>query len=135
MPQNHIFVCPHMQENGLIKKLGLISKFVLSHTGKQIITIHILPNIPIIKGHQTMKVGLVIECIMRNIFCEKLYAKCGEEGIFRAFYKNLNWAYLRINLFLLYFQVNDYQIILKPRCWPFALTLHKIFWKIKKTWN
>ena len=87
-PKSHI--CPHMQENGLIKKLGLISKFVLSHTGKQIITIHILPNIPIIKGHQTMKVGLVIECIMRNIFCEKLYAKCGEEGIFRAFYKNLN---------------------------------------------
>ena len=41
------------------------------------------------------------------------------------FLKNQNWAYLWINteylhsLFLLYVQVEGYQNILKPRCWPF----------------
>ena len=33
-----------MQENSLIRKLRLISKFMTSHTGKQMITINILPN-------------------------------------------------------------------------------------------
>ena len=34
-------------KNGLIRKLCLISKFITSETGQQIITIHILPNISI----------------------------------------------------------------------------------------
>ena len=34
-----------MYENDLIRKLSLISKFMKSHTGHEIITIHILPNI------------------------------------------------------------------------------------------
>ena len=40
-------------------------------TVKQIITIHILPNIS-----QTMKFGQLIECNVRNIFFEKSYIKC-----------------------------------------------------------
>ena len=34
-----------IRENGLIKKQRLISKFMTSQTGEQIITIHILTNI------------------------------------------------------------------------------------------
>ena len=37
------------------KKLRLISKFMARSTEKQIITIHVLPNIPRSKGNQTMK--------------------------------------------------------------------------------
>ena len=46
-----------MQENDLIRKLRLISKFMTSQTGSQIITIHILPNISKSEGNQAMKLG------------------------------------------------------------------------------
>ena len=36
-----------MEENGFIRKLRLISKFMISQTGKQIITIKIIPNIEV----------------------------------------------------------------------------------------
>ena len=52
-------------ENGLIKKLRLISKFMTSSTGKQIITIHILANILRSTANQKMK----------NIFLFKNHAK------------------------------------------------------------
>ena len=38
-----------------------------SLTGKQIIAIHILPNIPRSKGNHTKKFGQLLECDMRNI--------------------------------------------------------------------
>ena len=53
-------------ENGLTKKLRLISKFVASQPGKQAITLHILPNIAIRKANQTMKFGQLIRYITRN---------------------------------------------------------------------
>ena len=46
-----------MQENDLIRKLRLISKFMTSQTGSQIITIHILPDISKSEGNQAMKLG------------------------------------------------------------------------------
>ena len=59
-----------MYENDFIRMLGLISKFITSPTGKQIITIHILPNISRNKGNQTI-------CqIISSIFIERIYAKC-----------------------------------------------------------
>ena len=57
-----------MQENGLIKKLKLISKFMTPQTVQQIITIHILPNIVKNKGNQAVKIGQLIEYKVRNIF-------------------------------------------------------------------
>ena len=53
---------------------------------------------------------------MKNIFLEKLYAKCGEETSPRLFFKKLKLSmfldqqpeYL-YSLFSLYFQVEDYQ--------------------------
>ena len=40
---------------------------------------HILANISKSKGNQTIKVGQLIECNIRNIFLEKSYIKCGWE--------------------------------------------------------
>ena len=48
-----------------------------SSTGKQIITIHIMPKIAICKGNQTMKYGQLIEYGMRKLSLEELYPKCG----------------------------------------------------------
>ena len=39
----------------------LISKFMTSQTGKQIIAIHVLPNISRSKGNQKMKSGQLID--------------------------------------------------------------------------
>ena len=66
-----------MYENGLIRKIRLISKLMMSQLGKQTIAIHTIPNISRNKGNQTIKFGQLIECNMRNIFHEKLYTKYG----------------------------------------------------------
>ena len=59
--------------------LRLITIFLTSQTGQQIIFVHILPNISRSKGNQTTKFGQLIEH-NRNVFLEKLYAKYGEDG-------------------------------------------------------
>ena len=56
-----------------------------SQPGKQLIAMHILPNISRSKSNQTTKFGQLIGYNMRNIFLEKSYTKCGEETIFTPF--------------------------------------------------
>ena len=58
-----------------------------SQSGKQIIAVHILPNISRSKGNHTMKLGQLIECNMRKILFEKLFTKCGGKTIPRPFSK------------------------------------------------
>ena len=58
------------RENGLIRKIRLISKFMTSQSGYQTSTMHILPNISRSKGNQSMKFGQVIEYSKRNIFLQ-----------------------------------------------------------------
>ena len=65
------------QQNGLIRKISLISNFMTSQPGQQTIEIRILSNIWRSKGNLTMKFGQLIECSMRNIFLEKSYTKRG----------------------------------------------------------
>ena len=65
----------------------VISKFMTSQTGKQIITIHILPNISRSKGNQTMKFGHLIAHNMRKIFLKKSHAKCVVEASPIPFYE------------------------------------------------
>ena len=65
------------QQNNLIRKTRLISKFMMSQPGQQAIVIHILPNILRHKSNQTMKFGPLIEYNMRKIFLEKSYKKYG----------------------------------------------------------
>ena len=55
-----------MQENDLIRKLRLISKFMTSQAGKQMIATYTLPNISRNKGNQSMKFDQIIEYNMRN---------------------------------------------------------------------
>ena len=97
------------QEKGLIRKLILISKFMTSQTGEQIIAIHILPNISRRKGNQTTKFGQLIEYNMRNIFLEKLFTKYGGKTILRPFSKRTKlsifldkWSKVLYRLVLLY---------------------------------
>ena len=46
-----------------------------SQPGLQTITIHILTNISLSKGNQTMKFGQLLEYNKRNIFIQKLCGK------------------------------------------------------------
>ena len=57
-----------------------------SQTGKQIIIIHLLPNISRSKSNKTMKFSQLLEYSMRNIFLQKPYIKCGEEASPKLFY-------------------------------------------------
>ena len=50
-------------------------KIMTSHTGQQIITIHILPNISRSKGNETMEFCQFIEYNMRSTSLEKSYSK------------------------------------------------------------
>ena len=61
-----------------------------SKPGQQTIVIHILPNISRSKGNQTIKLDQLIECNMRHICLEKLYAKCDWETSPRTFSENFN---------------------------------------------
>ena len=56
-----IFQTFRSQENGLIRKLRSISKFMTLSTKKLVITIHIFSNISRRKGNQTIKFGQFIE--------------------------------------------------------------------------
>ena len=76
-----------LQEKCLIRKLRLIPKFIMSQTGKQIITMYVLPNISRGTGNQTMKFSQLIEYNMRNIFLEQSYIKCDQETLPRPFRK------------------------------------------------
>ena len=58
-------------ENGLMRKLRLISKFMTLLSGKQAIVIHVLSNIPRCKGNQTMKFGQLIEYNVTQFFLQK----------------------------------------------------------------
>ena len=66
-----------MQKNGLIRKLRLISKFMISPSGKQTVAIHILTNISRSKDNQAMKFGRLIDYNTLNNFLEKSYTKSG----------------------------------------------------------
>ena len=44
---------------------------MMSQSGQQTITVHILPNIPRSKGNQTMTLGELLEYNKRNIFLQK----------------------------------------------------------------
>ena len=48
-----------MQKNGKIRKLRLISKFMTSQSGQQIITKHILSNISKTKGNEIWSVNKI----------------------------------------------------------------------------
>ena len=58
-------------KNGLMIKLWLFSKLMTSHTGQEIIAIHILPNTSRSKDNQAIKFGQLIKYSAMNIFFQK----------------------------------------------------------------
>ena len=69
----------HLEKNGLIRKIWLISKFITSHTGWQTFTIHILPKISWSKGNQTIKFGQLIEYNKKKYFPSKSKQKMNQK--------------------------------------------------------
>ena len=107
-----------------------------SQTVKQIIPIHIMPNISRSQGNQTIKLDQSIEYHMRSICLETSYSKCGGETSLRPFSKKSNLiksldqqSKVLYSLFLLYIQVEGYQNMLKLSCWLLASTSYKAFSK------
>ena len=106
----------------MLKALFVLEMVMVSQTGQQIITIHILPNILRIKDNQTLKLGQLIEYNKRNIFLEKSHTKCGGEACPRPIHENSTLiisldqqSEMLQNLFLLYVQMEVYQNLLKLR--------------------
>ena len=60
---------------------------MMPSTWKQIITIHVLPNISRNKDQQTMKIAHLIECNLSYIFLGKSCKKCDGETSPKAFSK------------------------------------------------
>ena len=64
-----------MCKNGLIRKMRVLSKFMMSQPGKQKMAAHILPNISRSESNQAMKFGKLIKYSMRKNLLEKSYTK------------------------------------------------------------
>ena len=79
------------------------AKFVTSQTKKQIIAIHILPNISKSKLKQTIKFGQLIEYNMKNIFSQKIISK--------MYWSNLSLQFLIniVTLLLLIFKLGSHR--------------------------
>ena len=92
---------------------------MVSQPGLQTTEINILTNISRSKGNQTMRFGQLIEH-NRNIFLEKLCAKCGGETIARPFSQksklSISLWINSLNFIQFVFvacQIEDYQNVLK----------------------
>ena len=81
-----------MWENGLIKNLWLVSKYLTSHVEQEIITIHLLLNISRNKGNQIVNFRQLVKYNVKNIFPEKSYTKCGVKASLRLFDKKSSLA-------------------------------------------
>ena len=78
-----------MYQNGLIKKIRLISNFMSHNLVNKTIVIRILPNVLRSKVNQTIKFDQLMERNMRIIFLEKSYTKCDGETSPRTFSEKL----------------------------------------------
>ena len=94
---------------------------------------HISPNISKNKGYQTTAFVQLAKYNIRNIFL-KNYAQYSGENSPRPFSENSKLSIsmdqpfeVLCNLLLLNVQVEEYQAILKLRCWPHAFTSYKAF--------
>ena len=71
----------------MIRKIGLVSKFMKAQPVSQTVAIYISINISRSKRNQTMKFDQLIEYNIRNIYLRKPYKACGGEAIARPFSK------------------------------------------------
>ena len=103
----------------MIRNFRLISKFIMSSHAKQIITIHILPNISRSKDNLRMKFGQLVVYNMIIFFLKSHIQNVMEKLVSESFLKYHNCAYLWISSLkcctICFYQVNDYQDVLKLR--------------------
>ena len=71
----------------MIRKIGLVSKFMTAQPVSQSIATYISINVSRSKGNQTMKFDQLIEYNIRNVYLKKPYKACGGETIARPFSK------------------------------------------------
>ena len=103
--------------------------------GRQIIALHILRNISKNKRNLAKKFGQSIERKKRNIFLQKLYAKCAGENVPRTFFRKWKLSILLDQLSKVLFivcQVKGYRNMWKLNCRPLAFTFYKAFLKEKR---
>ena len=81
------------QKSGLIRKLGLISKFMTSQTGQQITAIRYFPNNSRSKSNQATKFGL-------QKSCRKWRGDINLRRLFYCLYKALFKVRLRHTIFI-----------------------------------
>ena len=67
------------RKNGLIRKIRLTSKFMMSQPGLQTLAVYIILNVSQYKYSKAIKFGQLIEYNKKNIFLQKLYGKWGWE--------------------------------------------------------
>ena len=99
-------------------------------TWKQIITIHILPNISRNKGNQTMKIDQLIKYNMWHILLKNHTQNVMEKLVPDTFLKNLDWAYLWVNS--LKFHAVCFYCVSMSRGRLLAFKSYKAFLKRKK---
>ena len=123
-----------MLKNGLIRKIRVISKFIILQPGKQTIAIHILPNISRSIGNRTMKFSQLVENSKSNIFLEKSYTKCCGETILRLISKKIKIKHISGSIVesFIQFIFNIYPVescrnILKLSSIPLTFTSIKLF--------
>ena len=109
----------HIEKNGLIEKLRLISKFKTSQPGKQTITPHIIPSISRSKGNQAKKFRQLMEYNVRNISLHKSSRKWGRETSSRPIFVFLKKTFIRgknkwsLHLSFIYFDSTRLEHIIK----------------------
>ena len=133
-------LCPNllvMQENGLIRKLRPISKFMTSERGKQIIVIYILLNIWRSKGNRAMKFGKLIEYNVRNIFYLKIIHSFSFSQLFFALghqsVQKEHWKQIFEQMFVQYMTQKNYRNVKVVYIYMFIISLNfvsLIFWAV-----
>ena len=132
-----------MWKNGLIRMLRIVSKFITSQTGKQIITIYLLSNISRRKDNQVMKFGQLKEYNTRNIFLQKSWREWGREtssGHLFSFLKTFHIMQKQVFsiLVLIYFGRPRLKYTIKKNCATFQVVDPEL-WSIlifyKRVWD
>ena len=106
-------------------------------TNWETITNHILPDISRSKGNQTITFCHLIDYNKRNIFLKnhKVWRRNWSQTLFKNSILSISLYHLSEvykNCFYCMPQVEDYQNILKLRCWPLAFSSYKAFLKHEK---
>ena len=129
-----------MQQNGLIRKIRLVSNFKRHSLVNEQLQYTYCPISSEAKAiNQTMKFGHLIESSMRNIFLEKSFTQFSEKTSPKPFFEKLNLSISQnqqsksfMQFVFIVCQVEGCRNILKLSCRPVSFTSYQAFLKIKR---